>query len=112
MTDNLGIDLTVVLADIVPLYFAEAETNVYPFCVYRRVIREVRDKDGVCAIRSELTLEVVSDDYEEAKAKAAAVRGAVEVLGDDYRVAFQSCEPSCVEGVWDFIIDYNINQIN
>ena len=38
--------------------------------------------------------------------------GAVEALGDDYKIAFQSCEPSCVEGVWDFVIDYNINQIN
>ena len=112
MTDNLGKDLTTALADIVPLYFAEAEVNSYPFCVYSRVIRERRDKDGVSSIRSELTLEVVSEDYAEAKEKADAVRGAVEALGDDYKVAFQSCEPSCVEGVWDFVIDYNINQIN
>ena len=112
MTDDLGKDLKTALAGIVPLYYAEAEVNSYPFCVYTRVIRESRTKDGVSAIRSELSLEVVSDTYAVAKAKADAIRVAIEALGSNYRVAFQSCEPTCEEGVWDLLIEYNVTQIN
>lgn len=111
MTDDLGKDLTTALAGIVPLYYAEAETESYPFCVYTRVIRENRTKDGVVSIFSELTLDVVSDTYAVAKEKADSVRTAVEALGTDYIIAFQACEPSCTEGIWAFTIDYNIRQI-
>ena len=55
----------------------------------------------------------VLDGFRKALAERdAGLPVAEEALGDDYKVAFQSCEPSCVEGVWDFVIDYNINQIN
>ena len=111
MTDDLGKDLKTAMAGIVPLYFAEAETESYPFCVYTRVIRERWTKEGVVDILSELTLEVVSDTYASAKDVADRTRTAVEALGSKYRIAFQSCEPTCEEGIWDFIIDYNIHQI-
>jgi len=112
MTDSLGQDLVTALASIVVTYLAEAEVNEYPYCVYDRVIREKRTKDGVYDIQSELQLDIVADDYDTAKTKADAVRAAVEGLGSKYRIVFMSAEPICTEGVWDYRIDYNIHQIS
>lgn len=112
MTDNLGTALATAMTGVIDLYFVEAEADKYPYCVYDRIIREQRTKEGVYAISSELTLHVISDTYSEAKSKAISVRAAVEGLGSSYFIAFQSMEPLCVEGVWDFVIDYNIKQIS
>lgn len=112
MTDDLGKDLTTAVGNNVPLFFGEAEVDDYPFCVYNRVIREQRTKDGIAAIMSELSLEVVSDTYEVAKSLADIVRSAVDGLGPKYVIAYLSTEPVCVSGVWDIRLEYNIKQIS
>ena len=112
MTDDLGKDLTTAVGSSVQFFYAEAEVDDYPFCVYNRIIREQRTKDGVVAITSELSLDAVSDTYESAKTLAETVRTAVEGLGSNYVIAYLSTEPVCVSGVWDIRIEYNIKQIS
>ncbi len=112
MTDDLGKDLTTAVGNSVQLFYGEAEVDDYPFCVYNRVIREQRTKDGVVAILSELSLECVADTYAAAKTLSDTIRTAVEGLGSDYVIAYLSTEPVCVSGVWDIKLEYNIKQIS
>ena len=112
MTDDFGKDLTSAVNDSFPLFFGEAEVDDYPFCVYNRIVREQRTKDGVVAILSELSLDAVSDTYSVAKDLADQVRTAVEGLGSKYVIAFLSYEPECMSGVWDIRLEYNIKQIS
>lgn len=112
MTDDFGKDLTTAVSGTVPLFYGEAEVDDYPFCVYNRVIREQRTKDGTVAILTELSLDVVSDTYDSAKSLADSVRTAIEDLGSKYVIAYLSTEPACVSGIWDIRIEYNIKQIS
>ena len=113
MTDILGSSIKATVGVLMDLYYLEAETSDYPFCVYDRTITEHRTKDGVYKIQSECTFDIVSDTFAGAKEKTSELRQVIENdLGDNFIVKFLSETPDCVDDIWTIETKYNIYQIS
>ena len=128
----IGKVFTASCAGILPTYLSEAETEDYPYLVYSQSVTPILSKDGVIGYGSELTAHVYSNDFDEAEAKADVVAGEVngvhecEVVTDSgsgsgsgsgsYTIGiyFQpaSLDRSCVDGIWDISMTWNVRQMN
>lgn len=110
MEDKIGIIVTSTVGGICPLYLYEAETAEYPYAVYSYVPEFRSTKDGVYRITADLTMDIYSDDFDEAHALALEVRDALVALGGVFRCREISNSMECVEGVWDIRWTYRVDQ--
>ena len=110
MTEQIGKQLKTKLSSIVTLYYAEAETETYPYAVYDMTVQERRSKSGVFALTADLAIRVYSKVYADAKGIADSVMTAMGSLGTGFVTKFQSSSKDCVEGVWCVELNYFVGQ--
>lgn len=111
MTDNFGKTFARMANHVLPTYYAEAETDVYPYAVYSREKTEQRTKDGVFKICSDLTVTVYSKSFDRAASAASALRNGLDNMGEAFRAVFRSSTDECVDGIWSIELRYNVYQI-
>lgn len=112
MRDRIGIEFTSRVAPLVPLSLVEAETEEYPYAVYNIDTETVMSKDGVHHLSASVSLDIVSDDFEQANNIAHSVS---EVMGPfnqdgDMVAALRDTSVNCYEGIWIITQNYRINQ--
>ena len=112
MTESIGQKLVSTIGDIVPTYFAEAETDEYPYAVYDQVVSPSRTKDGAYKFTSQLTLAIVSDKFTEAEDIRDSVISAIDtqMRGSVYNAGLDSMDTECQEGIWIMYLYYTITQ--
>ena len=113
MEDLIGKTITSTVGDIVPFYLYEAEQETYPYGVYYYTPDYYSTKDGVYKITGDVTLQVYSQDFDEAYALAEQIRTALEqgMNTSQFRTRMSSTSKECVEGVWNVEYVYNITQM-
>lgn len=106
-----------VCKSILPFFLSEAETEAYPYAVYEYTPQEFRTKDGVYKITADVYIRVYSEDVDEAETYAASIRSALDTFAEDatnnagqYIIALQAAPESCVEGVWQYELQYFVKQ--
>lgn len=114
MVDMIGKTVVETVGDIVPLYLYEAEEDNYPYAVYLYTPEYSSTKDGVYKIATNLTLQVYSEDFDEAWAKSEAVKAAVmeEMNSGKFFTRISTVTKECVERVWKIETIYRIIQIS
>jgi len=112
MTEQIGERITEVVGALLPCYYAEAEANEYPFAVYSQVVTHHFSKDGIYKIESDLSLNIVSNVYEDAKDYASQAMDAIAsgANDDQFTSRVLSVVEDCQEGIWVITIEYNIRQ--
>ena len=98
------------VADIVPAYLAEAETDEYPFLVYNYTAKPILTKNGPEGLEAYLTADIVADVFETAEDKAGAVAAAVRINMSEYGVIPQSLSRNCTDGVWEIELVWTVRQ--
>lgn len=112
MTENIGKHLTGICDFYVPFYQSEAESDDYPYAVYRYTPQEFRTKDGVYKITSEVSISVYSQDFDEAQAKADMLRAALDADNDNrFQIVFLRQSKQRSEDVWSIELVYYVKQI-
>ena len=117
MEDLIGKTITSTLAATegltVPFYLYEAEQDTYPYAVYYYTPEFHSTKDGVYKISADVTLQVYSQDFDEAYALAEQIRTALEqgMNTSRFRTRMSATSKECVEGVWNVEYVYNIIQL-
>lgn len=114
MEDLIGKKVTSTVGDICPFYLYEAEQDTYPYAVYFYTPEFHSTKDGVYKIDTDLTLQVYSQDFDEAFALAEAIRTAILAGMNDsqFHARVSSTQKECVEGVWNVEYIYNVIQLS
>jgi len=116
MTESIGIMLTNVCKGIVPFFLSEAQTESYPYAVYEYTPQEFRTKDGIYKITADVYIRVYSEDADDAEAKAAAIKEALDAYcgtaynNGQYILRLQATTESCTEGVWQIELQYFVKQ--
>jgi hypothetical protein len=117
MTESIADMLVSVCKDILPFYLSEAETEDYPYAVFEYTPQVFRTKDGVYKITADVYIRVYSNDGDEVETKAAAIMSALDTFAADttdnngkYIIALQASPESCVEGVWQYELQYFVKQ--
>ena len=109
---TIATKLTEVCASIVPFYLSEAESEDYPYAAYDAAYEKPRTKDGVYKTVGDVTIHVVSNDFDEADEISEDIQSAVETSmnSDGFTAKFIELIKSCVEGIWTLDIRYSITQ--
>lgn len=117
MTESIADMLTAQCKSILPFYLSEAETEDYPYAVFEYTPQAFHTKDGVYKITADVYIRVYSNDGDEVEAKAAAIKSALDAFAADatnnagqYIIVLQTSPESCVEGVWQYELQYFIKQ--
>lgn len=110
MIERIGKKLTEILAPIVSLNLSEAETEAYPYAVYDYNPIPTYTKDGIVGYSADVTLAVVSTQFDEADRIRQEVMDSINTIGDGFSVMLQEWSPECVEGIWIIQILFNIKQ--
>jgi hypothetical protein len=111
MTENIGKHLTDICDFYVPFYQSEAESDVYPYAVFRHTPQEHSTKEGVYKITSEVSISVYSQDFDEAQAKADAIRAALDADNDPrFLIHFLRQSKQRSEEVWSIELVYYVKQ--
>jgi len=117
MEDLIGTTVTSTVAAIenltLPFYLYEAEEDSYPYAVYYYTPEYHSTKDGVYKIATDLTLQVYSQDFDEAFSLAQTIETAlIQGMNDThFRTRLSTTSKECVEGIWNVQFVYNIIQI-
>lgn len=112
MINTIGEKLNEIASPFVPLYFAEAETESYPYAVYSMTAETARTKDGPYKIAAQVELNIYAPDYATAANIAEQLRGGIAqgMHSAQYSARLQEEQNDCLEGVWVFQMTYTINQ--
>ena len=117
LEDQIGKTITSTLAATegltVPFFLYEAEVDVYPYAVYYYNPEFFSTKDGVYKIAADVTLQVYSQDFDQAYANAVTIKDALiaGMNSNGFRTRVSTTSKECVEGVWNVEIVYNIIQM-
>lgn len=114
MEESIGKALTAAVGEITPLYLYEAETEEYPYAVYYYTPEFFSTKDGVYKIEADVTVQVYSDDFDEAYALSGQIRDAAlsGMNGNAFMTRVSTSTKECVEGIWNIETVYKIKQID
>jgi len=113
MEDLIGKTITSTVGNLIPFYLYEAEQETYPYAVYYYTPDFYSTKDGVYKISADVTLQVYSQDFDEAYSYAEQIRTALEqgMNTSRFRTRMSATSKECVEGVWNVEYVYNIIQL-
>lgn len=113
MRDRIGIEFTHRVAPIVPLSLVEAETESYPYAVYNIDTTPVWTKDGVDHLNASVSLDIVSDDFDQANDISEAVAQTMEPDNQEGAISAKLLDTSvnCYEGIWIITQNYRIKQL-
>lgn len=111
--EHIGSTFVAQCDEIIPVSYSETETMAYPYLAYEQTVEVLRDKDGAYGFRSSLAAHVVSDDFDDADDKAAAVADAVVSGMNDgeFRASLTSFSKDRQGGVWTITLNFTIEQI-
>lgn len=114
MEDQIGKAVESVVGNIIPFFLYEAEVDDYPYAVYFYTPEFFSTKDGVYKIATNLTLQVFSDDSDEALEKADTIRTALlaGMNTGKFYTKMSTTSKECVEGVWKIENVFRIIQIS
>lgn len=114
MRENIGIQLTSIVAPIVPLALGEAEAYSYPYAVYESTPSPIYVQGRVFAYASDVTLTMYDTDFARIQGIADQVQDAIgsAMSNADYMATIQSSVKDSVEGVWYIELRYMIKQYN
>ena len=114
MEDQIGQAVESVVGSILPFFLYEAEVDDYPYAVYYYTPEYSSTKDGVYKIATDLTLQVFSNDSDEALDKAETVRTALleGMNSGKFYTKMSTTSKECVEGVWKIENVFRIIQIS
>lgn len=112
MRDTISEQFFSAMDGIVPVFLSEAETEVYPYAVYRSTVSTRYTKDGPNSAYSVLTCDVYGKDYDECYGIADAINDAVEekMNTDEFHSQLYECTASCTGGTWDITMTFHIKQ--
>jgi hypothetical protein len=117
MEDLIGTTITSTVNGIagfnLPFYLYEAEEDTYPYAVYFYTPDFFSTKDGVYKIAADVTVQVYSQDFDEAWNKAQTIETALlaGMNTAQFRTRLSTTSKECVEGIWNVEFIYNIIQI-
>lgn len=100
------------LQGIVPLYFAEAETNSYPYAVYDHIITPHFTKDGIYKITSDCTITIFAEDEDTCVEKAGLVEAAIssDMNSGSFSAQLRSTQEGCDNKIWTYEMNYLITE--
>lgn len=113
MIENIGIQLTSIVAPIVPLALGEATADSYPYAVYESVPSPVYVAGGrVFKYQSEVTITLYDEDFTRLQDITTQVQTAIAsaMSNATYQAVPQSSRKDSLEGVWYIELRYIINQ--
>lgn len=112
MTEQIGQQLVTTIGGIIPTFYAEAETEVYPYCVYNQTVEPSVNKDGVYKLTSSCEIAIYSDDFDKADAKSLAIQEAIldGLNGEHFSARLEDFSKACEDGIWTITLEYNIKQ--
>lgn len=112
MTEQIGQQLVTTIGGIIPTFYAEAETEVYPYCVYNQTVVPSANKDGVYKLTSSCEIAIYSDDFDKADAKSLAIQEAIldGLNGEHFTARLEDFSKACEDGIWTITLTYNIKQ--
>ena len=112
MTDSLRDKLVNVLADVVPIYLSEADTEAYPWAVCDMTTHPVQDKDGICGYTGDATIRLVGQDPGALDTLRASVESAIATGMHDetFGSRLTDITKECVEDVWTIELTYTLKQ--
>lgn len=117
MEDLIGTTITSTVNGIagfgLPFYLYEAEEDTCPYAVYFYTPDFFSTKDGVYKIAADVTVQVYSQDFDEAWNKAQTIETALlaGMNTAQFRTRLSTTSKECVEGIWNVEFIYNIIQI-
>lgn len=114
MEDKIGKTITSVAGEILPLYRYEASEDGYPYGVFFYSPEYYSSKDGVYKLEADVTVQVYSQDFDDALAKDGAIRAAIisGMNSGEFRSRVSTSSRECVEGVWNIETVYKITQLS
>lgn len=113
MSEAIGKKIVELVSPIVPIWLSEAETEEYPYAVYKQTVQEHRTKDGVYKYTAEPELHVYAKDFDQADAIAEQIKAAIaEGLAEPFTGALRTQDKDCTAGVWDIELLYFVKQNN
>lgn len=114
MEDQIGQAVESVVGGILPFYLYEAEVDDYPYAVYFYTPEYFSTKDGVYKIETNLTLQVFSNDSDEAIENAETVRIALlaGMNSTKFYTKMSTTSKECIEGIWKIENVFRIIQIS
>lgn len=113
MIERIGIRLTELMEDIVPINLSEAETDTYPYATYEQTPTYLHSKDGgALRIRSEVVIHIYDKDFSVAEGKMDLVISSLETNMHDatFGAYLRTVDKDCSTGVWDIELNYTIVQ--
>ena len=112
MTNTIGSYICSSLASVIPVMLDEDATNDYPYAVYAVQVAEANSKAGCYKLSGTLRLRVYADDYATAKEKGQAIKTALAAAlrTQQYRGVLTNEMSECLDGLWQYDLDYNIAQ--
>ena len=112
MKETIGIRLTELTSQYVDLYFAEAQTEEYPYAVYTSYVTPVYTKNGIHHYESALTVTVYAKDLDRVNAIAEHVKSAViyDMNDGQYASRLLSDNSDCTDEVWSREMSFTIKQ--
>lgn len=112
MKETIGIRLTELASEYVDLYFAEAQTEEYPYAVYTSSVTPVFTKDGVHHYEASVVVSVYAKELDKVNAIAGHILGAVVNYMNDGQYASRqlSDNTDCTDEVWSREMSFTIKQ--
>lgn len=112
MKETIGIRLTELASEYVDLYFAEAQTEEYPYAVYTSSVSPFMTKDGVHHYEASVVVTVYAKELEKVNAIAGHILGAVANYMNDGQYASRqlSDNTDCTDEVWSREMSFTIKQ--
>ena len=113
MVEQIGDAVKMAVGSILPFFLYEAEVDEYPYGVYLYTPEYFSTKDGVYKIATDLTLQVYSNDSDEAFAKAGEAKAALLAgMTGKFFARHSTTSKECIEGVWKVENVFRIIQIS
>ena len=112
MKEMIGIRLTELASEYVDFYFAEAQTEDYPYAVYTSSVTPVFTKDGVHHYEASVVVTAYAKELKKVDAIAGHISGAVSSYMNDGRYASRqlSDNTDCTDEVWSREMSFTIKQ--
>lgn len=92
----------------------EAVTNQRPYSVYSLNVRPFSTKAGVYKMSGSMTITTYADSYSTGNNNNDTIKTtlASSMNTSSYRCTQINERSECVDGVWQFVLEYNISQYN
>ena len=112
MKETIGIKLTEIASKYVDTYFAEAQTEEYPFAVYTSSVSPVYTKDGIHHYEASVNISVFAQELERVNDIVEAIASDIdaEMTSGKYASRCISDNTDCTDEVWSRELSYTFNQ--